>query len=196
MGSSSQMFLTYLLTRHNVPVEKVSVTSIGGGASAVAAIERARVDAGWVAEPTYTLLKRRIPDLRVLADLRDEQGTRDAFGVSSYPSAVLYASGDWLQRNRDTAARLSRAIVATLQWMQAHSEAEIAAQTPAALRGEDLELYVQALKNSRAMFGVDGVMPADGAAVVRDVLSASMEKVRAATIDLSKTYTNEFVERR
>lgn len=196
MGSSSQMFLTYLLTRHNVPVEKVSVTSIGGGASAVAAIERARVDAGWVAEPAYTLLKRRIPDLRVLADLRDEQGTRDAFGVGTYPSAVLYASGDWLRRNRDTAARLSRAIIATLQWMQTHSEAEIAAQTPVALRGEDLALYVEALKNSRAMFGTDGVMPADGAAVVRDVLSASMEKVRAASVDVSKTYTNEFVEQR
>jgi hypothetical protein len=44
------------------------------------------------------------------------------------------------------------------------------------------------------MFSVDGLMTADGAAGVRQLLAASMPKVRDAAIDLSRTYTNEFVE--
>jgi sulfonate transport system substrate-binding protein len=46
------------------------------------------------------------------------------------------------------------------------------------------------------MFSSDGLMPADGAAAVRSILDTSMEKVKGATIDLSKTYTNEFMTSR
>ena len=192
-GSSTQMFLTYLLTRHGVPVDSVSVTAIGGGASAIAAVERGRVDAGWLGDPAYTLVRKRNPDVRVLADLRDERGTQEAFATTRYPSAVLYAGGDWLRANRETAARAARAIVRTLHWMRDHSSEQITEKTPAALRGEDSALYAEALNNSRAMFAADGLMSAEGAAAVREVLAAANDKVRAATIDLSRTYTNEFV---
>ena len=195
-GSSSHMFLTFLLVKHHVPPESVSVTGIGGGATALAALERGRVDAGWTSDPAFTLLQRRNPGVRVLADLRDERGTLAAFGTTTYPGAVLYSSGDWLRANHDTAARLARAIVRTLQWMHAHSAQEIAAKTPKALRGEDDALFVESLTNSMPMFSTDGVMPADGAAEVRTLLAASMEKVRDATIDLSRTYTNELVNGR
>ena len=47
--------------------------------------------------------------------------------------------------------------------------------------------------SSMPMFSPDGVMPADGAEAVRTLLAGSMEKVKEATIDLSQTYTNEFV---
>lgn len=192
-GSSSQMFLTFLLTRHRVPPASVSVTGIGGGATAIAAIERGMVAAGWMADPAFTLVKKRNPSIRVLADLRDERGTLAAFGTTTYPGAVLYTDGEWLRANRDTAARLARAIVRTLNWMHTHSGQEIAEKTPKALRGEDDALFVEALTNSMAMFSTDGAMTADGAAAVHTLLSESMEKVRGATIDLSRTYTNDLI---
>jgi NitT/TauT family transport system substrate-binding protein len=195
-GSSSHMFLTFLLTRHDVPADSVSVIAIGGGASAVAAIESGRIDAGWMADPAVTLVKKRNPGVRVLADLRDEHGTGEAFGVATYPSAVLYSSGDWLRANRGTAERLAHAIVKTLDWMKSRSEEEIANRTPRSLRGEDVALYVEALRASRAIFSTDGMMTADGAAAVRQVLATSMPKVRDAKVDLSKTYTNELVMQR
>ena len=55
-------------------------------------------------------------------------------------------------------------------------------------------LYVEAIKNSMPMFSPDGVMDADGAQAVRTLLAGSMEKVREAHFDLSKTYTNDFIE--
>jgi NitT/TauT family transport system substrate-binding protein len=193
-GSSSQMFLTFLLTRHHVAPESVSVTAIGSAATAIAAIEHGKVDAGWMADPSFTLVKRRNPTVRVLADLRDEAGVREAFGTATYPGAVLYASGNWVRDNRDTSRRLARSIVRTLQWMHAHSAEEIARKTPQGLRGEDEALYVEALKNSMPMFSTDGLMTAEGAAAVRGLLAGSMEKVRDRPIDLTKTYTNELVQ--
>jgi NitT/TauT family transport system substrate-binding protein len=195
-GSSSQLFLNVLLAKHGVPRETVSAVAIGSGATAVAALERGRVDAGWIGDPGLTILRRRNPGVRTLADLRDERGTHEAFGTASYPSAVLYTSAAWLQTNRDTAAALSRAIVQTLRWMQEHSDMEIAQKTPPAIRGEDLELFAEAFKNSRAMFSVDGLMPAEGAAAVRDVLAASNPKVKSSEIDLPDTYTNDLVNPR
>ncbi len=192
-GSSSQMFLTFLLARHHVPAESVSVTAIGSAATSIAAVERGKVDAGWIADPSFTLVKQRNPAVRVLADLRDEAGVMAAFGANRYPASVLYSRAEWVRANRDVAGRLARAMLQTLQWMHAHSAAEIAAKTPKALRGEDDARYVEALKSSMPMFSTDGLMTDEGAAVVRSLLADSMDKVRGASIDLSKTYTNEFI---
>ena len=47
-----------------------------------------------------------------------------------------------------------------------------------------------------AMFSPDGRMSAEGAEAVHQLLAASMDKVRDAKIDLSKTFTNEFINGR
>jgi NitT/TauT family transport system substrate-binding protein len=195
-GSSSQMLLTYLLRRHGVPADAVSVTSIGTAATAVAAMEHGKVDAGVMADPSFTMVARRNPAVRVLADLRTLEGVKQAFGTDTYPASVLYSSSEWVRANRDTASRLARAIVRTLQWIQTHSPEEIAARMPKAFRGDDDALYVEALKASMPMFSPDGAMSAEGAEVVRQLLAGSLEKVRAATIDTSKTFTNEFIHGR
>ena len=195
-GSSSQMLLTYMLQRHGVPVDSVSISAIGSAATAIAAVERGKVDAGMVAEPAFTLITTRNPSVRVLADLRTAAGVKESIGVSAYPASVLYAPRGWVEANRSTVQRLARAITRTLRWMHAHTPEEIASRAPKAFRGEDQALYVEAIRNSMPMFSADGVMDAEGAQAVRTVLEGSMEKVRGARIDLSNTYTNEFIDGR
>jgi hypothetical protein len=46
------------------------------------------------------------------------------------------------------------------------------------------------------MFSPDGLMAAEGAEAVRTLLASSMDKVRTTAIDVSKTYTNEFIHGR
>jgi NitT/TauT family transport system substrate-binding protein len=121
---------------------------------------------------------------------------KQAFGTDTYPGSVLYSQSEWIRANHQQAAKLARAITRTLQWMQSHSPQEITDKTPKTFRGEDDALYVEALKASLPMFSPDGVMAADGAAQVRTLLAGSMETVRGASIDVSKTYTNEFVNGR
>jgi NitT/TauT family transport system substrate-binding protein len=195
-GSSSQMLLTYILQRNGLAADAVSITAIGSAATAIAALEHGKVDVGMVADPAFTLVHRRNPRVRVLADLRTAEGVNAALGAHAYPASVLYATGDWIRANRDTTQRLARAITRTLAWMQTHTPQEIADRTPKTFRGEDDALYVEALKASMPMFSPDGAMPAEGTEVVRTLLAGSMEKVKNASIDLSKTYTNEFVHGR
>jgi NitT/TauT family transport system substrate-binding protein len=195
-GSSSQMLLTYILQRNGLAADAVSITAIGSAATAIAALEHGKVDVGMVADPAFTLVHRRNPTVRVLADLRTAEGVDAALGTHAYPASVLYAKGEWIRANRDTTRRLARAITRTLTWMQAHTPQEIADKTPKTFRGDDDALYVEALKASMPMFSPDGMMAAEGTEVVRTLLAGSMDKVRAATIDLSNTYTNEFIDGR
>ncbi len=195
-GSSSQMLLTYMLQRHGITTDAVSITPVGSAATAIAAIEHGKVDAAMVADPAFTLIARRSPTVRVLADLRTAAGVKAAFGATTYPSSVLYSKTEWVRENRDTAMKLAQAILRTLQWMHGHSAQEIADRTPKSFRGEDDALYVEAVKNSMPMFSPDGLMDAAGAQAVRALLAGSMEKVRTVEIDLSKTYTNEFIHGR
>jgi NitT/TauT family transport system substrate-binding protein len=195
-GSSTQMLLTYLLKKHGVDPGTVSVVSIGNAATAIAALEHGKVDAGMMADPAFTMMRKRNPTARILVDLRTVDGVKAAFGSDTYLASVIYAKGDWLRANHETAARVARAITRTLDWMHQHSPEEIAQKTPATFRGDDQTLYVEALKNSMAMFSPDGRMSTEGAEAVRQLLAASMEKVRAANIDLSKTFTNEFINGR
>jgi sulfonate transport system substrate-binding protein len=131
--------------------------------------------------------------VRVLADFRSADGVKDAIGATAYPASVLYAPREWIDAHRDTAQRLARAMTRTLQWMHGHTPGEIASRAPQAFRGQDEALYVEAIKNSMPMFSPDGVMDANGPRAVRTLLAGSMEKVRNASIDLSKTYTNDFI---
>jgi NitT/TauT family transport system substrate-binding protein len=192
-GSSSQMLLTFMLQRRGVAADKVAITAIGNAATAIAAIEHGKVDAGMMADPSYTLVARRNPGVRMLADLRAADGVKEAFGAEAYPGAVLYAKADWIRAHRDTTARLARAIRRTLDWMQKSGPQAITEKTPKAFRGEDAGLYADALRSSLPMFSPDGMMTRDGAEIVRTLLAGSLDKVKAASIDLSTTYTNEFV---
>ena len=195
VGSSSQMLLTYLLQRHGVSPDTVSVTPIGSAATAIAAVEHGKVDAGMLADPAFTLLALRTRGLKVLADLRTAEGVRQAFGTSTYPASVLYAPAGWIRANHETTAKLARALVKTLAWMQTHTPEDITRNTPNTFRNDDA-LYVEAVMNSMPMFSPDGVMDPAGASAVHALLAQSMEKVRNARIDLSQTYTNEFVQGR
>jgi NitT/TauT family transport system substrate-binding protein len=195
-GSSTHMLLTYLLQKHGVPVDSVSVTGIGASATAVAAVESGKVDVAVMTDPALTIVQRRAPSVRVLADLRHAEGVKATYGTSTYPASVLYAKSEWVRANRESASRLARAIRRTLEWMQTHAAEEIADKTPADFRGQDRALYVDALTNTMAMFSPDGVMEDEGARAVHAALAQSMDKVKHATIDVSKTYTNDFVNGR
>jgi len=196
IGSSSHMLLTYLLQHHGVPIDSVSVTGIGTAATAVAAVESGKVDVGIMTDPALTIAQRRAPDIRVLTDLRHADGVKATYGTNTYPASVLYAHADWTRANREGAMRLARAIRRTLEWMHAHTPQEIADKTPADFRGADTALFVEALAHTMDMYSLDGVMADEGAKAVQTALAQSNDKIKSATIDLSKTYTNEFVNGR
>lgn len=193
-GSSSHFFLNHVLVKNGLAPTDVSVVALGGGRSRVAALENSKVDAGVLFEPGISFLMKRAPQCRVLVDTRTQQAVSDLFGTAEYPSAVLYAKAEWLQKNPETARALAKAMRHTLKWIAEHSPAEIAAKMPESFRGEDPETYTQALERAKPMHSQNGLMRAESAEAVKRVLGLSVEKIRTANVDVATTYTNSFLD--
>jgi NitT/TauT family transport system substrate-binding protein len=100
----------------------------------------------------------------------------------------------WVKDHKEEVQKLANAFVKTLHFINTHSAAEIADKMPKDFYVGDKEGYVKALENGKAMFTADGVMPEDGPKTVLAVLSEFSKNVQGKTIDLSKTYTTEFVK--
>ena len=192
-GSSTDFFLKYMLSKNGVDPNSVGVIGIGLAATAVAAMEQGSVDAAIMLDPAITQLQGRNKDLKILSDTRSQHDTLAVFG-GEYPGGALYTKSGWIQSHPKEIQGLTNAIVATLNWIHSHTPEEIMAKMPENLVGPDKALYLAALKATIPMYSTTGKMDPKGAQAVLDVFSQSSPEVKNAKIDLSKTYTNKFVE--
>jgi NitT/TauT family transport system substrate-binding protein len=194
VGSPSQFYLNHLLIVSGIAPGDVGTTTVGMGATAVAAVERGQVDAATLFGSAITALQARHPDAIVLADTRTPEGLRAVFGVDDYPASCLLARQTWLDANPEAARKMARAVLKSLQWISQHSAEEILAAIPSEFHVGDPEAELAAIRLAKPMYSIDGRMNPKSAEAVKNVLAGSLEKVRAANVDLSKTYTNQFVQ--
>ena len=190
LGSSTSFLTQYLASQHGIPSSQYTMLPVGADASFMAAIKQSRIDAGMTTEPTVSKLLQT-GDAKVLVDMRSVEGTKAALG-GTYPASSLYVQSAWVDGHKAEAGKLAHAFVRTMQFIHTHSADEIAAKMPADYQ-KDKALYVSALKASLPMYTADGKMPADGPETVLKVLSGFNPAVKGKHVDLSKTYTNEFV---
>jgi NitT/TauT family transport system substrate-binding protein len=191
-GSSTDFFLKYMLSQNGVDPNSVGVIGVGLGASAIAAMEQGQIDAAIMLDPAVTVLAGKFKDLKILSDTRTQKDTLAVFG-GEYPGGALYTKADWIASHQKETQAMANAIVATLKWIHSHSAEEITEKMPPEFT-KDKALYIAALKNTLPMYSETGRMDPKGAAAVLAVFAKSSPDVAKANIDLSKTYTNEFVD--
>jgi NitT/TauT family transport system substrate-binding protein len=192
-GSSTDFFLKFLMKKNGVDASGVAVIGVGLGATAVAAMEQGQIDAAIMLDPAVTVLQGSHSDLRILSDTRTQTDNQAVFG-GDYPGGALYTTTAWIASHEKEVQALTNAIVNTLKWIHAHSAEDIMAKMPPEIVGKDKALYLAALKNTIPMYSETGLMDPKGAAAVLAVFSESSPEVAKANIDVSKTYTNKFVE--
>jgi NitT/TauT family transport system substrate-binding protein len=191
-GSSTNYFVFYLLAKEGLKPTDVAIIGVGGGSSAIAAVERGQVDAISHVEPVITTLEKR-GKIKVLVDTRNREGAEAVFG-GPYPAATLYTHRSFVEKYPETTQRLVNAIVRALEWMQGKSAEEVVAIMPKAYYQNDPELYTEIVRNSLGMFSPNGRFPEAGPKTAYEVLTMFDEKLAAAKVDLDRTYTNAFVE--
>jgi NitT/TauT family transport system substrate-binding protein len=192
-GSSTDFFLKYQLKKNGLDPTGTAVIGIGLGATAVAAMQQGQIDAAVMLDPAVTVLQGSHKDLEILSDTRTQKDTLDVFG-SEYPGGALYTTTAWIKGHDKEVQALTTAMMNTLKWIHTHSPEEIMAKMPENMVGKDKELYLAALKNTIPMYSETGLMDPKGAAAVLAVFSESSPEVAKANIDVSKTYTNRYVE--
>ena len=193
-GSSTDFFLKYQLKKAGVDPNSAAVIGIGLGATAVVAMEQGQIDAAVMLDPSVTILQGRHKDLTILSDTRTQKDTQAVFG-GDYPGGALYTKLSWIEAHPKEVQAMTDAIVSTLQWIHSHSPEEIMAKMPPDMVGEDKAAYLAALKNTIPMYSTTGLMDPKGAQAVLDVFSVGSAEVASAKIDVSKTFTNAYVEK-
>ncbi|MGW6259054.1 ABC transporter substrate-binding protein [Streptomyces sp. NPDC055085] len=193
LGSSTDFLTKYLAVKNGVKVSEFTPVAVGAGPTFVSALQQGAIDGGMTTDPTVaTVLAKKLG--KVLVDMRTPEGSQAALG-GPYPSSSLYMQTDWVNGHKETVQKLANAFVKTLRWMSTHSASDIAAKMPADYSQGDKKLYAEAIQSTLPMFTKDGVMPKNGPETVEKVLKAFNPNIQNADVDLSKTYTTEFVDK-
>ncbi|WP_175864369.1 ABC transporter substrate-binding protein [Burkholderia cepacia] len=190
-GSSTYFLTRYLATRAGVASDAYVVVPLATEAAFEQALSSGGIDAGMTEEPTATRLLMR-GAVRPLLDLRSTSDTRAQLG-GSFVGACIYLRREWIDSHPDETARLVRAVLTALRFIQTHNEQDIAAAMPASLKGGDPSVYLQALAVMKPTFSPTGRMPVDAPSTVLAILAEVDADVSRRHVDLARTWTDRFV---
>ncbi|MCO7726299.1 MULTISPECIES: ABC transporter substrate-binding protein [Brucella/Ochrobactrum group] len=193
LGSSTDFLTQYLAMRNGLKQGDYTLLPVGAGNTFIAAFKQDAVQAGMTTEPTVANMLKS-GDAKVLVDMRTPDKTIEALG-GPYPAASFYVQSAWLETHKEDAQKLANALVKTMRYIASHSAEEIADQMPKDYYVGDKDLYVKGLAEGKAQYTPDGRMPKDGPETVLKVLATFKKPLQEKQIDLSKTFTTEFVDK-
>jgi NitT/TauT family transport system substrate-binding protein len=192
-GSATHFMAAYMLVRSGMKVDDASFVGTGTTSTAVAAAQRAEIDAIVSSDPMMTLMETDML-VKVVADTRTEAGTKAVYG-GPYPGGAIYATPAFIEKNPQVVQKVVDAFVHSLKWIAGHSAEDIAKLMPEEYALGNRPVYVKALDISKAMYSPDGTFVPGAVETSYAVLKVFDPAVAAATIDLSKTSDDRFVKK-
>ncbi|WP_158746913.1 ABC transporter substrate-binding protein [Acidisphaera sp. L21] len=192
LGASSDFLVHYFAGRSGLQPRDVTTIAVGGGATAIAAIEHKTIDALVAFDPAYTLLAQK-GLVYGLVDTRSQAGSLQAFG-GNYPSTVLFVTRRFMEANPVTVQRMVDAFVRTLRWMGKASATEIADHLPDKYYLTDKPTFERVVDASRDMFTPEGKFDLTDLQRVATVMKEASPIVAAGNVDIRQTYTERFVD--
>jgi NitT/TauT family transport system substrate-binding protein len=193
LGSSAYLTASLLLARFDIKHGDVSFVEVGSTANALSALRSGQIDAICHSEPVMTMLEQK-GDVKIIAETRTLKGTVDVFG-GPMPSACLFSTGEFIQKNPNTCQALTNAMVHGLKWLQTAGPADIIKTVPEAYLLGDRALYLASFEQLRESISLDGLMPESGPRTALRALASLNADVKVEQIELSKTFTNAFARR-
>jgi NitT/TauT family transport system substrate-binding protein len=193
-GSSTHNLVKQLLAKGGLdPNKDVSVIGVGLGATAINALKSGQIDAISNTDPVMTKLEQD-KAIKVLADTRTVKGTTEVWGAP-LPAGCLHAPIEFVQKNPNTVQALANAIVRADKWIAKSSATDVARVVPESHLLGDRALYLFSFDKVREAISPDGLFSDAGAKATVQGLGTFDPIIKAAQIDLAKTYTNEFARK-
>ena len=193
LGSSTDFLTEYLLVKAGLKMSDITPVPVGAGDTLIAALRHDQIQAAMTTEPTVSRLLLA-KEATVLVDARTLAGARSIFG-GTYAAGCVYMETSWVETHREIVQKLVNAMVKTMRYIASHSPEQIAAEMPSDFYVDNRPLYVEALAHGMEMFTPDGRMPAGAPQTVLNVLTQIRGNLKDKAVDLSKTYTDEFVDK-
>ncbi|WP_211441935.1 ABC transporter substrate-binding protein [Collimonas humicola] len=192
-GSSTSMMSNFVLAKGGLKPTDVSYIGVGASAGALSALRSGSIDVIVNLDPLITMMQKD-NEIRIISDTRTLKDTNAVFG-GPMPAATLYASADFIKKYPNTTQALTNAMVRALKWLQKASPADVAKVVPESYQLGDRDLYLDAFNKMREALSPDGMIPEEGPKVALHTLEAFDPELAGKNIDLSQTYTNEFVKK-
>ncbi|SEO76254.1 ABC transporter substrate-binding protein [Amycolatopsis saalfeldensis] len=193
IGSSTDFLTQFLAQKNGVDPASIHRIGVQSGSTLIGAMQHGNVDCAMTTEPTVSTLLAT-GSAYILLDMRTASGTTQQLG-GEYPATSLYMSTAYVNQHPDVVQKLVNAYVATLKWIQAHNGTQLADVMPADYyAGSGKAAYAKAFDNEKGIYNLTGIMPPSGPPTDLKVLQAFNPDVKGKTIDLTKTYTDKFVQ--
>jgi NitT/TauT family transport system substrate-binding protein len=192
-GSSTSIMASYVLAKAGLKPTDVSFIGVGASAGALSAIRSGQIDAIANLDPVIAMLEQK-NEIKSIADTRTLKDTNEVFG-GPMPAATLYASEAFIKKYPNTTQALTNAMVRALKWIQKAGPSDIIKAVPESYLLGDRALYIAAFLKVREAISPDGLIPDAGPATALKTLQAFDPELASKKIDLSRTYTNEFVKK-
>ncbi|MCU1657306.1 MAG: transporter substrate-binding protein [Pseudonocardiales bacterium] len=194
VGSSTDFLTQYLAEKNGVNPSSTHRIGVQAGPTFIGAMQHKSIDCGMTTEPTVS----KVLDSGlgyIIYDTRTAPGAQAAFG-GPYPATSLYMSTSYVQAHPAIVQKLVNAYVKTLKWIQTHTADQITEQMPADYyAGVGKAAYSKALGSEKGIYNPTGIMPQGGPQTCLAVLSSFNPSVKGKNIDVTKTYTDEFVKK-
>lgn len=193
-GSSTHNLVKQLLTKAGLdPNKDVSIIGAGIGAGAIAAMRSGQIDAISNVDPVMTKLELD-GAVKIIADTRTLKGTQEVWGAP-LPAGCLYAPVEFVQKYPNVAQALANAIVRADKWISKAGASDVAKAVPESYLLGDRALYLFSFDKVKEAISPDGMISDAGAKATLKSLAAFDPNIKAAEIDLARTYTNEFARK-
>ena len=193
LGAPSHMVANVVLARAGVGPGEVQFVGIGSAGGALWALRSGHIDAICNTDPVMGMLEQK-SDVRIVSDTRTLRGALDVFG-GAMPASCVYAPLEFVRKNPNTVQALTNAIVHALKWLQTAGPSDIVKIVPDSYFLGDRAVYLAAFNKAREAISPDGLLPEDGPQTAWKALGSFDPLVKAARIDLKKTFTNDFAQR-
>ncbi|BDT67455.1 hypothetical protein os1_16310 [Comamonadaceae bacterium OS-1] len=193
LGAPSHMVANVVLARAGVGPGEVNFVGIGSSGGALWAMRSGQIDAICNIDPVMGMLAQR-SDIRIVSDTRTLKGALDVFG-GAMPAACMYAPLEFVRKYPNTVQALANAMVHALKWLQTAGPSDIVKIVPESYFLGDRAAYLAAFNMAREAISPDGLLPEAGPQTALAALGSFDPLVKAARIDLAKTYTNDFARR-
>ena len=192
-GSSTNLVASFVLDAAGVNPKDVSFIGVGAGAGAIAAMTSGQIDAIANLDPVISTLERD-QAIKVITDTRKMAATREVFG-GDMPAGSLYAPESFIKENPDLVQKMTNAMVKAAQWLQQASAEDVLKTVPAGYTLGDPALYKATFNSLKEAMSPDGMISPSGTETALKALKSFDAKMADAQIDLSRTYTNDFVKK-
>lgn len=190
-GSSTHILLQYAFAKAGLKPDDASFIGVGGGASAVAAMQKGEIDAISHLDPVISKLDD-LGLINILIDTRTTEGTEKLFGGMN-PAAVLYFKDSFIKENPKTVQALTNVFYRTLKWLETATPEQVAATVPEEYWLGDKDLYIKAFNASRQSYSTDGNIDEASMKSALNLLTTTDPAFETSGIDLSKTFDGSFL---